>query len=204
MIPPKEIKSSQISRFLHDAKRFILSYCSIADLSPLQLYSSALTFAPKKSIIRNIFQNYIPDWILQEPNTDLEWNAVLQTLEGHSNCVNSVAFSHDSKLLASASHDHTIKLWDAATGTLQQTLEGHSDWVNSVAFSHDSTRFYSFLECFWLGKSYIIVGCAHGRLFVLIGGCRATGIFRQGTQPQTSAAIHLVATDCIIILPRLL
>ena len=32
----------------------------------------------------------------------------------------------------------TVKVWDAATGTLQQTLEGHSDWVNSVAFSHDS------------------------------------------------------------------
>ena len=134
----KPIKSRQISRFLHDAKRFILSNCSTADLSPLQLYSSALTFAPKKSIIRNTFQNYIPDWILQEPNTDLEWNAVLQTLEGHSNAVSSVAFSHDSKLLASASDDSTVKVWDVATGTLQQTLEGHSDWVNSVAFSHDS------------------------------------------------------------------
>jgi hypothetical protein len=68
----KLIKGSQISRFLHDAKRFMLSYCSIADSSPLQLYSSALTFAPKKSVIRNTFQNYIPDWILQEPNIDLE------------------------------------------------------------------------------------------------------------------------------------
>ena len=68
----KPIKSSQISRFLYDAKRFILSYYSIAESSPLQLYSSALTFAPKKSIIRNTFQNYIPDWILQQPNTDPE------------------------------------------------------------------------------------------------------------------------------------
>jgi WD40 repeat protein len=49
----------------------------------------------------------------------------------------SVAFSHDSKLLASASSDNTVKVWDAATGSLQQTL-GHSNWVNSVAFSHDS------------------------------------------------------------------
>ncbi|KFZ17327.1 hypothetical protein V501_01790, partial [Pseudogymnoascus sp. VKM F-4519 (FW-2642)] len=132
------IKSSQISRFLHDAKRFILAYCSIADLSPLQLYSSALIFAPKNSIIRNTFQNYIPDWIVQEPNTDLEWDAVLQTLEGHSGSVCSVAFSRDSRLLASASDDNTVKVWDAATGTLQQTLEGHRSWVRSVAFSHDS------------------------------------------------------------------
>ncbi|PQE03932.1 vegetative incompatibility HET-E-1 protein [Rutstroemia sp. NJR-2017a BVV2] len=134
----KPINSSQISMFLYDAKRFILSYYSIAELSPLQLYSSALIFAPKKSIIRNTFQNYIPDWILQEPNTDLEWNAVLQTLEGHSSAVNSVAFSPDSKLLASASSDETVKIWDAATGTLQQTLEGHSAGVRAIAFSPDS------------------------------------------------------------------
>ncbi|KAF7908239.1 uncharacterized protein EAF01_003994 [Botrytis porri] len=132
------IKGDQIARFLHDGKRFILSYYSIADSSPLQLYSSALTFAPKKSIIRNTFHNYIPDWILQKPNTDLGWNTVLQTLEGHSGSVNSVAFSADSKLLASASRDHTIKIWDTATGTLQQTLEGHSNSVNSVAFSANS------------------------------------------------------------------
>ncbi|KAF7505050.1 hypothetical protein GJ744_001269 [Endocarpon pusillum] len=130
--------SIKLSRFLHDAKRFILSYCSIADSSPLQLYSAALIFAPKESIIRNTFQNYIPNWISQQPNIDLTWNAVLQTLEGHGDWVYSVAFSHDSKLLASASHDRTVRIWDAATGTLQQTLEGHGGPVYSVAFSHDS------------------------------------------------------------------
>jgi len=80
----------------------------------------------------------MPDWISQQPEVELDWNAVLQTLEGHSDLVNSVAFSHDLKLLASASGDKTVQIWDAATGTLQQTLEGHSDSVYSVAFSHDS------------------------------------------------------------------
>ncbi|RYP43265.1 hypothetical protein DL768_010007 [Monosporascus sp. mg162] len=61
-----------------------------------------------------------------------------QTLEGHSDSVLSVAFSHDSKLLASGSYDKTVKIWDTATGFLQQTFEGHNDLINSVAFSHDS------------------------------------------------------------------
>ena len=46
----------------------------------------------------------------------------LQTLEGHSAWVHSVAFSHDSTRLASVSDDNTIKIWDASSGECLQTL----------------------------------------------------------------------------------
>ncbi|MBD2184912.1 serine/threonine-protein kinase [Aerosakkonema funiforme] len=59
------------------------------------------------------------------------------TLTGHSNSVNSVAFSPDGQTLASGSFDDTIKIWDIRSGKLKTTLTGHSNWVRSVAFSPD-------------------------------------------------------------------
>jgi WD40 repeat protein len=111
--------------------------------SPLQAYASALVFSPARSQIKVLFKEEEPKWITIKPAMGDEWGACLQTLEGHSDWVWSVAFSHDSTRLASASSDRTVKIWDANSGACLQTLEGHSSSVPSVTFSHDSTRLAS-------------------------------------------------------------
>ena len=58
---------------------------------------------------------------------------------GHTDEVNSVAFSSDGKSLVSGSHDRTVKLWDVQTGGVVKTFSGHTGLVRSVSISADCT-----------------------------------------------------------------
>ncbi len=68
--------------------------------------------------------------------TSLNWQ-VIDTLNGHSGSVESVAISPDGEILASGSHDRTIKLWHLPDRREICTLNGHNDRVSAVVFSPD-------------------------------------------------------------------
>ena len=64
-------------------------------------------------------------------------------LDAHKSYITKVLLSADSKRLATASKDGTIKVWSTDDFSLQQTLQGHSRWVWDVAFSADSAYLVS-------------------------------------------------------------
>jgi WD40 repeat protein len=109
---------------------------SVLRIAPLQLYSSALLFTPKNSVIRSRFGSQIPPCISVHPRTEQDWGQHILTLEDHSQEVTHVSFSSDSSILATGSKDDTIRLCDTNTGKRIRSLRSYGR-VSATAFSHD-------------------------------------------------------------------
>jgi WD40 repeat protein len=70
----------------------------------------------------------------------LAYSHLTMMLTGHTDAVRNLAWSPDGRRIATASHDGTARIWDAASGATVMVLSGHADRVQAVAWSPDAVR----------------------------------------------------------------
>jgi cytochrome c len=136
-------------------------------------------------------------------------------LEGHTAPIVALALSPDGATLASASWDHTVRLWPLAAGGVPRVLDGHAQNVNGVAFAPDgrtlvSVSYDQSLRIWPLsgppaptvvampaplnavavgGDGEIATGGADGKVYFLTAAGVATGEVAAGPRPVISIAI---------------
>ncbi|KAK6441569.1 Lissencephaly-1 [Oleoguttula sp. CCFEE 5521] len=116
---------------------------------------TSVAFHPLFSSLASASEDYVDyggprgNTLLASCSSDLTiklWDASdeyknIRTLPGHDHSVSAVRFIPSGaagaplsgNLLASASRDKTIRIWDATTGYCLRTLRGHNEWVRSLS-----------------------------------------------------------------------
>lgn len=74
---------------------------------------------------------------------DVETRGLLGRLDGHTEIVQSLAFSPDDTRVASAGRDGTVRVWDLATLTQSESFMSHSSRVWNVAWFPDGATLAS-------------------------------------------------------------
>lgn len=74
---------------------------------------------------------------------DLPWGHLLQTLEGHTSAISTVAVNESGTLVASGSWDKTVRVWRISDGQCLHIFTGHKREVQSVAMIEDGKHVIS-------------------------------------------------------------
>ncbi|HMK87774.1 MAG TPA: protein kinase, partial [Steroidobacteraceae bacterium] len=93
-------------------------------------------------------------------------DAQILVLSGHTDVVESAAFSPDGRRIVSASDDGTARVWSALTGRELMRLSGHAGHVVSATFSPDGRRIVTTS----VDKTVRVWDAASGRPVLVLSG----------------------------------
>lgn len=98
------------------------------------------------------------DWL---PNAPAK-----RSLVGHRDKINAVSFHPNYSILASASVDATVKIWDWETGELERTLKGHTKAVTDCDFDSSGKILGMFYPLLFVGVSQVDPATCSQDLFI--------------------------------------
>nr|RBQ98910.1 hypothetical protein FVER53263_03204 [Fusarium verticillioides] len=115
--------------FLDDAIRIVDKDTEMINLAPLQIYHSALVFAPTNSIVRKTFVAEMSAYLRGVAGRRADWDPRLRSFENpksrewHYGDRRSTVFSPDSEVLHSVSSGKYVRAWRCETGECIEELE---------------------------------------------------------------------------------
>ena len=108
------------------------------------------TFDEHQKQVKSVCFSPLSEELLVSGSSDsniMLWNVnkleYIKTLEGHTDIIESVGFSHDGLMIASGGEDREIRLWSVSEQQCLRTLRGFTNWIWSVAFSPDDRNLAS-------------------------------------------------------------
>jgi len=128
-------------KFVQEFKNFVKFSANILQHNPILTFQQAAnqpahTEPAKRAITRwrdHLERRPWVKWI----NKPQESDPCKQTYSGYQESITAGAFSANGKIIAAASRDCLIRLYNADTGTELFTLAGHSNWIVDLKFSPD-------------------------------------------------------------------
>jgi WD40 repeat protein len=159
---------------------------------------SAVTFDPEGNPVAADESGKV--WLL-----DRATGSVKRWFAAHTTWIQDIEYSADGKRLVTAGRqDHTVKVWDAATGALQLTLSGHKNNVMRASFSPDgawiATTSVDNTAMVWdartgelawtfVGPAYTAAWSADGTQLFTTGIDGFAAVFSLGEPPRSPAAL---------------
>src|SRR5262249_6152867 len=105
------------------------------------------------------------------------WKQVAEVKNGHSDTVYGICFSPDNKMIATASADKFVKVWEVPSGKFVKSFEGHTHHVLDIGWAAD------------------------GKLLASAGGANTVKIwdFEKGEQVRTINAHQRQVTRLMLV-----
>ncbi len=104
-------------------------------------------------------QTYLDDHTPTIAPAESSEHMLIRTLVGHQSSVKSVAITPDGRYAVSGSIDHTLRVWELASGQEVRKLKGHYDAVNAVAVTPDGRYAVSAAGKFLGDREMILETC---------------------------------------------